>query len=78
MAYELWNAQSGNLVDTFSDRVEALWAAKELILARGSSYASRLVLSYENEHGDTLVIASADRLIDELRLLEVDRLRKGA
>lgn len=42
--FELWDLETGNLMESFSDRPSALVAIKEYVEANGESYRSALGL----------------------------------
>ena len=58
MAYELWDIETRNIVETFESEAKALEAARQLIAVNVSVYPDALALVFEDAHGDTAFIAS--------------------
>jgi hypothetical protein len=59
---ELWDTDSGNLVETFDDQVAALVAARELIAVNADVYPAMLTLLAIDERGTLSTVAAGDAL----------------
>lgn len=62
MTYELWDTETGNLVEAFEDEATALYAARELIALNPEVYPALLTLLSVGEGGDLDTVASGDAL----------------
>ncbi len=62
MTYELWDTETGNLVESFGDDGEALRAAGELIALNPDVYPAALTLLSVDERGELGTVASGDAL----------------
>ena len=62
MSYELWDTDTGNLVEAFEDEMSALIAARELIAINSDVYPAMLTLLAISNQGDLSTIASGDVL----------------
>jgi hypothetical protein len=69
MAYEVWEMQTGNLVASFSHEAEALALVRDAVEAHGEAYAQNLALVREEEDGQTTTVATADELLQRVRVL---------
>lgn len=69
MAYEVWEMQSGNLVASFSLEEDALALVRDAVKAHGPEYARSLALVREDESGETTTLATADQLLERVRVL---------
>jgi hypothetical protein len=58
MSYELWDTETGNLVETFEDQASALRAARELIALNADVYPGVLTLLAVDERGELATVAS--------------------
>ena len=63
MAYELWDTETRNIVDTFESEREAREAARELIALNPQAYPGALALVFEDEKGETARVATGDDLV---------------
>lgn len=57
MTYDLWDVESGNIVNTFDTEHEALVAVRTLLALNGQKYAQALSLGSENDDGAMCIIA---------------------
>lgn len=64
MSFELWDTDSGNLVEAFDDQNSALVAARELIAANRDVYPAMLTLLAIDERGALSTLASGEALGD--------------
>ena len=62
--FELWNAESGNLLGSFATEELALEAVREAIQRNGERYGDILALGCENSRGRSKVVASGSQLIE--------------
>ena len=62
MWYELWDTESGNLVEDFGDETEALAAARELIALNGPAYPNALALARRDDNGKATWLAYGPEL----------------
>ncbi len=61
MFYELWDIESGNIVNTYDTKEEALTVVRGLLALNGPEYADALSLSFEdNDEESTLVAEGPD------------------
>lgn len=62
MTYELWDVESGNLVEAFADKGEALHAAHELIVLNAPVYPAALTLLAVDTKGELTTVAEGEAL----------------
>lgn len=62
MTYELWDSDTGNLVDAFDSEEEALVAAAELIAANAPAYPAALTLLRVSGDGSLATVAEREPL----------------
>ena len=62
MSYELWDTDTGSLVEAFDDQTAALTAARELIAVNDDVYPSMLTLLAVDEGGNLRTVASGETL----------------
>ena len=62
MTYELWDTETGNLVEAFEDEASAVHAARELIALNPDAYPSLLTLLSIGTNGELETVASGDAL----------------
>ena len=62
MSYELWDTDTGNLVEAFDDETSALIAARELIAVNTGVYPAMLTLLAVGKQGELSTIASGEAL----------------
>jgi len=62
MAYDLWDVESGNIVNTFETEREALAVVRTLLELNGQEYARALSLGYEADDGSMRIVAEGDEL----------------
>jgi hypothetical protein len=63
MSYELWDTETRSIVETFASEVEALQAARELIALNARAYPGALALAFEDDEGETTLIARGSELL---------------
>ena len=57
MSYELWDTETGNLIEAFAIQADALVAARELITANVPAYPAALALLEVGDDGSLSTIA---------------------
>jgi hypothetical protein len=57
MSYEIWDTETRNIMETFESEGEALQAARELIALNTPAYPGALALVFEDDDGETTLIA---------------------
>ena len=62
MGYELWDTETGNLVEAFDDESTALRATRELIAVNRDVYPEMLTLLLIGDRGELATVASGDAL----------------
>jgi hypothetical protein len=62
MNYELWDTETGNLVEAFEDQSSALRAARELIALNAEVYPEMLTLLAVDARGGLATVAASDAL----------------
>ena len=62
MSYELWDTETGNLVEAFEDKSTALRATRELIALNRDAYPEMLTLLVVGDRGELATVASGDAL----------------
>ena len=62
MSYELWDTETGNLVEAFDNEADALGAARELIGLNADVYPEMLTLLSVDERGELATVAAGDDL----------------
>jgi hypothetical protein len=62
MSYELWDTETGNLVEAFDSEMDAVSAARELIGLNTDVYPAMLTLLSVNERGELTTVAAGDDL----------------
>ena len=62
MTYDLWDVESGNIVNTFETEREALRVVRTLLDLNGSEYARSLSLGVEDDDGSMRIVAEGDDL----------------
>ena len=70
MSYELWDTETRNIVETFESEAEALQAARELIALNSPAYPGALALVFEDDEGETTLIARGPGLAHRARLVQ--------
>jgi hypothetical protein len=63
MYFDLWDLQSGNQVETFGTKEEALAAVLEYLAVNTPDYGEVLSLGYDDEHGESGIIAEGKELV---------------
>lgn len=66
MAYDLWDVESGNIVNTFETEREALSVVRTLLDLNGPAYVQALSLGYEDDDGSMRIVAEGDHLASML------------
>ncbi len=64
MFYELWDVQSGNIINTYDTEEQALNVVRELLNLNGSEYAAALSLAFEDDDEATTLIAEGAKLAE--------------
>jgi len=72
MAYELWDAESANLLDAYETEADALAAVQALLSEHGTGYIETLVLGYEDRRGRSRTIALGWALVERARAHALD------
>ena len=62
MAYDLWDIESGNIVNTFETEREALAVVRTLLDLNGPEYAQALSLGFEDDDGSMRIVAEGNHL----------------
>jgi len=62
MSYDLWDVESGNIVNTFETERDALAVVRTLLDLNGREYVQALSLGYEADDGSMRIVAEGDRL----------------
>jgi len=57
VSYELWDTETRNIVETFDSESEALEAARQLIAVNAPAYPGALALAFEDDEGESTLIA---------------------
>ena len=78
MAYDLWDVESGNIVNTFDTEREALSVVRTLLSLNGQGYAGALSLGYEDDDGSMRIVAEGDELATRAASEPVRRTRHSA
>jgi hypothetical protein len=66
MSYDLWDVESGNIVNTFETEHDALAVVRTLLDLNGPEYVQALSLGYEDDDGSMRIVAEGDRLASML------------
>ena len=69
MSYELWDTETRNIVETFESEAEALEATRQLIAVNTTVYPDALALVFEDDEGETKLIARGAGLGSRARLV---------
>ena len=64
MNYELWDTETGNLVEDFETEAAALEAARELIALNAPAYPACLALARRREDGQSTWLGAGAELVD--------------
>jgi hypothetical protein len=67
MTYELWDTESGNLVQAYGSEAEALALVRAALDAYGSTYAADLALLVDSGRGDVKTLAAGEELAARAR-----------
>jgi len=70
MSYELWDIETRNIVETFDTEADALQATRELIALNALAYPGALALVFEDDEGETTLIARGTGLASRARLVK--------
>ena len=62
MAYDLWDVESGNIVNTFETEGDALAVVRTLLDLNGPAYVQALSLGHESDDGTMRIVAEGDDL----------------
>ena len=63
MTYDLWDLESGNIVNTFGTEREALAVVRTLLELNGLEYAQSLSLGWEADDGRLGIVAEGEALV---------------
>ncbi len=63
MVFDVWDGESANIVGAFESQLEALDALERALDEHGSDYVSVLVLGFEDDAGDSVLIATGNELV---------------
>jgi hypothetical protein len=67
MTYELWDTESGNLIQAYENEADALALVRAALDAYGSSYATDLALLVDTGRGDLKTVAAGMELAERAR-----------
>ncbi|HEY8694627.1 MAG TPA: hypothetical protein VIR57_18005 [Chloroflexota bacterium] len=67
MTYELWEAESGNIIAGFTTKPDALALVREQIDAAGSDSVATWFLGCEDDEGESTMIAKGAQLAELAR-----------
>ena len=62
MHYELWDTESGNLLDDFETQADAIGSVRSLMSLNGTEVMAAVALVRVNDHGRAVTIASGPAL----------------
>lgn len=63
VTYELWNASTRNMIQSFQTEAEALAMVRLIVARQGVAYADRIVLASEDREGRSQMIAQGQELV---------------
>lgn len=63
MAFEVWDAETANLLGAYETEDDALTVVREALQVHGAAYVKTLVLGQEDERGDSRTIAAGQALV---------------
>jgi hypothetical protein len=69
MSYELWDTETRNMVGTVESEADALEAVRELVALNRPVYPDALALVFEDDEGETTMIARGSGLASRARLV---------
>ena len=67
MVYEVWNAETANIVGAFDSEADALSAIGRVIEEHGPAYVASLILGVEDDDGESTLIAEGVDLVERVR-----------
>lgn len=67
MGYELWDTGTCNIIEDFESEADALQAARELVTLNPSVYPGALALVFEDDDGESRLIAQGTGLATRAR-----------
>jgi hypothetical protein len=67
MTYELWDTESGNLIQAYESESDALALVRAALDAYGPSYATDLALLVDSGRGDLRTLAAGTELAGRAR-----------
>lgn len=67
MSYEIWDTETANIVAARDTREEALALLRESVKRNGSAPILSLALIFEDEEGDSTMIAERENLLAMVR-----------
>ena len=62
MVYELWDVETGNIINTYASQAEALAVVRDLLAVNAPEYAEALSLGSEDDRGKSRLIAEGAEL----------------
>ena len=62
MFYELWDVESGNIINTYESEAQALAVVRGLLALNGPEYADALSLSFEDDDEESTLVAEGSEL----------------
>jgi hypothetical protein len=69
MSYELWDTETRNIIQDFESEDGALAAARELVALNPTAYPGALALVFEDDEGESMLIARGASLARRARLI---------
>jgi hypothetical protein len=78
MSFELWDTESGTVIESFACEAEALVAVRQLIAVNEPDYTDALALAEENSQGETRLIAEGAALAIRAGAASAERGRRSA
>ncbi len=63
MIYDLWDVESGNIVNTYETERDARTVVRQLLELNGRQYAQALSLGFENDDGSMGIVAEGEQLL---------------
>jgi hypothetical protein len=69
MSYELWDTETRNIIEAFESEDDALQAARELVAVNPAVYPDALALVFEDDEGESRLVARGAGLATRARLV---------
>jgi hypothetical protein len=67
MTYELWDVETGNIIQTYESEAEALALVRAAVETYGPGYAEDLVLLLDRGRGNLATLAAGRELAERAR-----------